>query len=310
MLSRDMIPAGARAGNAYQSRCAAAFATYGEAMNAASRTFADDARAGIACGLWLEALAQWADLARRLLAWQMPAFQLLDGAGVGGPAFRTPPAWRADDASTALARLPAGLPAERWSVAVVTAGWELCLELNRALVEMALIRLDEAAELMGASAADGKPVTLEALPREVLQALVHTETGGLPDAAVRVALILKRLGGVWRDLPSPEEVSAAVGPEAGLAGLSDGEMRGLLRRQAHIVDHSLERALNTLPRLVAFRVERERLCAVVDRLSQSLPDEPELSAFASELKRWLRAVEMERRSAVVVPIEAYRTRPT
>jgi hypothetical protein len=120
----------------------------------------------------------------------------------------------------------------------------------------------------GEAAGEGGPPTVQD-PRElpfVREALASIDEGGYPEALARVGALLARRGQPipLSRLELKEELIAEFGDL--LPDLPRDQMRRIRGEQEIIVRYEPERALETLPRLLAEPADRARLLTLLERL--------------------------------------------
>ncbi|ACL61656.1 DUF3141 domain-containing protein [Methylobacterium nodulans] len=172
--------------------------------------------------------------------------------------------------------------AERRLAAGIMAGWDLYRQLRDATVEnlfyniygtMSVVAPAEEPEAAVAEAISGRDAPA------IRDALSRIGEGGFTDAAVRAALLIARVGGQERHLSIFKRIRELVGREVGLLDRPAGEASEIVRRQAHIVEHEPERAMEALPALVPTAEERRHLLALLERLMSNLDLEPQQRAL-------------------------------
>lgn len=195
----------------------------------------------------------------------------------------------------------AHVAAERFAAAAVTAGWDLYRRLRDATVETEFFRLYGTFAMLDPDlTAPVAPALVEQPPAEVAAALAAVRDGGFTDAAVRIALLAQQRGNGERRLSTLKQIRDLVGQDVGLVALSADAAQAIIRRQALIVDHAPDLALDTLPALLKTPQERDHLIALLDRLGAHIAFGPPVAALAAEVRARLAAADAAP-SATVTP---------
>lgn len=177
---------------------------------------------------------------------------------------------------------------ERFFAASATAGWDFYRRMRDASVETEFFRVYGSLAMLDPDlTAPAHPNLVEEPPAEVASAMAAMGEGGFTEAAVRVALLARRLGAGIQRLSALKQIRELVGDEVGLIALPADEAQALVRRQAIIVNHAPDEALATLPALLHSLGERQHLVELLDRLLTHLPVGERQAAFASDLRRFL-----------------------
>ncbi|GJD53861.1 hypothetical protein OPKNFCMD_6640 [Methylobacterium crusticola] len=183
-----------------------------------------------------------------------------------------------------------GAATERLVAAGVTASWDLYRQLRDAGVETLFYNTYGPMSLAMGSAAARPEAAAPGLGRDapaVREALSRIEEGGFTEAVVRAALLAARASRSPRRLSTFKRVRELVGRDVGLLDLPADEAHRLVERQAHIVAHEPERALETLPALLRTAEERRRLLGLLGRIFEAVDLKPEQRALVPAFERIL-----------------------
>lgn len=156
--------------------------------------------------------------------------------------------------------------AERVWASLVAQQMDLYRDLRDAMYETSFLALwtNPLAVAFGKPRAVGRTLKseaeLRALP-EVQAALGHIENGGFAEAVVRMLILLAdNRGNVRRD--RLERSSQVLTKDEPFASLSMDERSRIIHEQSLIVEFEPERAIETLPKLLIRKAEREKAAAV------------------------------------------------
>jgi pimeloyl-ACP methyl ester carboxylesterase len=178
---------------------------------------------------------------------------------------------------------------ERWLAALTSSSLDLYRDLRDAAVENTFFRTYSATAM--AVPREDKPAPEKAAdPRSapaVRHALAHIEEGDRTDAIVRIALLLTKLGTEPRRLSVMKRVRELVGEDLGLVDLPGDLVREIIRDQSLIVDFEPERALATLPKLLAAPEDRRFTFDLLGRLKGKVEANAQQVALVAEMRRLL-----------------------
>jgi len=121
----------------------------------------------------------------------------------------------------------------------------------------------------------------------VRQVLDEIDKGGLPEAVVRAGMLIAKAGGGVRRLAQMEHTRELLAPTGILTGLTEDDLRRLLREETIVVEFEPTEAKRSLPRLARSAGDRRKLRAMFNALEAAeLVDERQRGLIA-ELRRLL-----------------------
>ncbi|HEY4139492.1 MAG TPA: DUF3141 domain-containing protein [Casimicrobiaceae bacterium] len=120
--------------------------------------------------------------------------------------------------------------------------------------------------------------------RQVLDELDH---GGLPEAVIRAGMLIAKAGSGVRKLAQMEHTRELLAPTGILKGLTEDELRRLLREETIVVEFEPSQAKRSLPRLARTAGERRKLHALFDSLEAAAVVDERQRALIAELRQSL-----------------------
>jgi len=120
--------------------------------------------------------------------------------------------------------------------------------------------------------------------RQVLDELDH---GGLPEAVIRAGMLIAKAGSGVRKLAQMEHTRELLAPTGILKGLTEDELRRLLREETIVVEFEPLQAKRSLPRLARTAGERRKLHALFDSLEAAAVVDERQRALIAELRQSL-----------------------
>jgi hypothetical protein len=175
---------------------------------------------------------------------------------------------------------------ERWAAAMTTASLDLYRDLRDAAVEATFFATyGPVALASGAAEDDASEVAERPGTAFVKDALAHIEEGDRTEGIVRTALLLIQAGTGQRRLSTMKQARELVGKDVGLTALPADVAREIIRQQSAIVDLEPQKALATLPKLLATREDRRFTLDILDRLESRIEATPKQTALLSEIRR-------------------------
>jgi pimeloyl-ACP methyl ester carboxylesterase len=164
----------------------------------------------------------------------------------------------------------AGRRAELLFSEYVSASLDLYRDIRDAMSEAAFFEVY--GNMMSLQMADQRAVIRKqtrfdarALPA-VRQVLDEIDQGGLPEAIVRVGLLLVKAGGGKRKLAQMEHTRELLAPTGVLRHIDEDQFRRLLHEETLVVEFEPVQAKRSLARLVRTAGDRQKLNAVLDSL--------------------------------------------
>ncbi|MFE1598770.1 DUF3141 domain-containing protein [Methylobacterium sp. ID0610] len=164
--------------------------------------------------------------------------------------------------------------AEHRAAAGIMAGLDLYRSLRDAAVENLFYTVYGTMSVVAPHRAP-RAAAARAVAAPDTAALARIDEGGFTDAAVRVGLLMARVGRHEGRLSTFKRIRTLVGREVGLLALPAAEASRIVRRQAVLVDRAPEGAMAALPALLPTTEERGRLLDLLDRLAAQLDLTPE-----------------------------------
>jgi hypothetical protein len=157
---------------------------------------------------------------------------------------------------------------ERLGSAAISAGWDLIRDLRDAVIESQFFLTYGGLMHLGIPSAPGPEVAPDRTdPRElpmVRKALEAIDRGGFVEAVARVGALMASQGGEF-PLHRLEQAGELIRSDSVLSEVTDDETRRIRAEQATVVALEPDRAIETLPGLVAHRRDREHLIDLVER---------------------------------------------
>ena len=237
-----------------------------------------------------EAIPEWA--AKGLRAWhplrvqrwafsdRNPFLASLPFAAAFAQAYRHP---RSD--------LNAGRNAEHLYAECVSAALDLYRDLRDAASEAAFYEVygnmwslqmaDQRADIRRQTRFDPRAVPA------VRQVLDEIDKGGLPEAVVRAGMLIAKAGSGVRRLAQMEHTRELLAPTGILNGLTEDELRRLLREETIVVEFEPAEAKRSLPRLARTPGDRRKLHALFNALESRAMVDDRQRAVIDDLRRSL-----------------------
>jgi hypothetical protein len=168
--------------------------------------------------------------------------------------------------------------AERLGAALLSSSLDLYRDLRDATVENMFYRLYSTPSFIRDRRAEAMREPEEAIDVRasgmVAEALSHIEEGDRTSAAVRVGIMLVKAGTGRRRLSAMKRTRELVGGAVGLLDMPTEQAQRIIRQQSYIVDFEPEKALSTLPSLLASVEDRHFLLGILDQLEQKFDANP------------------------------------
>ena len=121
----------------------------------------------------------------------------------------------------------------------------------------------------------------------VRQVLDELDRGGLPEAVIRAGMLIAKAGSGVRRLAQMEHTRELLAPTGILKGLTEDELRRLLREETIVVEFEPAQAKKSLPRLARTSGERRKLHTMFDSLEAASVVDDRQRALIAELRRSL-----------------------
>src|SRR5438552_15715633 len=121
----------------------------------------------------------------------------------------------------------------------------------------------------------------------VRQILDEVDRGGLPEAVIRAGMLIAKAGSGVRRLAQMEHTRELLAPTGILKGLTEDELRRLLREETIVVEFEPAQAKRSLPRLARTPTERRKLHALFNSLESAEVVDDRQRALIAELRRSL-----------------------
>ena len=121
----------------------------------------------------------------------------------------------------------------------------------------------------------------------VRQVLDELDRGGLPEAVIRAGMLIAKAGSGVRRLAQMEHTRELLAPTGILKGLTEDELRRLLREETIVVEFEPAQAKKSLPHLARTPGERRKLHAMFDSLEAASVVDDRQRALITELRRSL-----------------------
>ena len=207
------------------------------------------------------------------------------------------------------------LAAEAWAAATTSAWLDLYRDLRDANVERLFFRTYAPLSILGTSneAAPDRSAFDPAASPAIQAALADIEEGSRMDGLVRLSLLLATAGTGVRRLSAMKSARELVGQDVGLLDLSADAAQAIIRRQSFAIEYEPERALATLPRLLATPDDRSAAIDLLNQIEARLDGNERQRALLVEIRSLLepsRAGPMKAPSAELGPDVARRPSPS
>ena len=121
----------------------------------------------------------------------------------------------------------------------------------------------------------------------VRQVLDEIDKGGLPEAVVRAGMLIAKAGRGVRRLAQMEHTRELLAPTGILTGLTEDDLRRLLREETIVVEFEPTQAKRSLPRLARSAGDRRKLRAMFNALEAAEMVDERQRALIAELRRLL-----------------------
>ena len=121
----------------------------------------------------------------------------------------------------------------------------------------------------------------------VRQVLDEIDKGGLPEAVVRAGMLIAKAGGGVRRLAQMEHTRELLAPTGILTGLTEDDLRRLLREETIVVEFEPTEAKRSLPRLARSAGDRRKLRAMFNALEAAELVDDRQRGLIAELRRLL-----------------------
>jgi hypothetical protein len=178
--------------------------------------------------------------------------------------------------------------AERLGAALLSSSLDLYRDLRDATVENMFYRVYSTPSFVRDRREEAMREPEEAIDVRasgmVADALSHMGEGGRTSAAVRVGLLLIKAGTGRRRLSAMKRTRELVGDSVGLLALPTDEAQRIIRQQSYIVDFEPEKALATLPALLASVEDRQFMLGIIDQLEQKFDANPAQTKLVERIR--------------------------